>query len=310
MISETVKKKLEKQQYRIVGGHSAAKICSWTKKSILNKGECYKAKFYGIKSHLCCQMTPSLACTNLCVFCWREQSTPTTKNWKWKKIDSPKNIIKGCIEAQKKLLVGFYGNEKSNKKKLKEAEKPKHFAISLAGEPTLYPKLNELIKEIHKQGMSSFLVTNGMFPEILEKVNPTQMYISVDAPNKELLRKIDKSCLKDAWKRLNKSLEAMSKKKCRTAIRITLIKGMNICDVSGYSKLIKKANPDFIEVKAYMFVGSSRQRLSIKNMPRHNEVKGFSKKLEQKLDKWKIIDEQEESRVILLAKNKNTKINW
>ncbi|MBW2994950.1 radical SAM protein, partial [Candidatus Woesearchaeota archaeon] len=222
--------------------------------------------------------------------------------------DEPKKIIKKCIEAQKQLLIGFYGNEKADKKKLKEAGKPKHIAISLSGEPTLYPKLNELVKEIHKQGMSSFLVTNGMFPDVLKKVNPTQLYISIDAPNEKLFRKIDKPVFKDAWQRLNKSLEIFSKKKCRTALRITLIKGMNMNNVNGYVKLIEKADPDFIEVKAYMFVGSSRQRLSIKNMPMHYEVKKFAEKIEKQLDKWKIADEQEESRVVLLAKNKNTKI--
>jgi len=158
--------------------------------------------------------------------------------------------------------------------------------------------------------MSSFLVTNAMFPEVLKKVCPTQLYISVDAPNETLFRKIDKPIFKDAWERFNKSLEILSKKKCRTAIRITLIKEMNMCDTSSYAELVKKADPDFIEIKAYMFVGSSRQRLSIKNMPRHNEVIDFSKKLEKQLDKWKIVDEQEESRVALLAKNKDTKIKW
>jgi tRNA wybutosine-synthesizing protein 1 len=308
MLTRNQKQNLEKQQYRIIGEHSAAKICSWTKKNILGKGECYKAKFYGIKSHLCCQMTPCLTCTNLCVFCWRDQSSPLVRKWSWKKIDSPKKIIKGCIEAQRKLLVGFYGNDKADKKLLKEAQNPKHIAVSLAGEPTLYPKLNELIKEIHKQGMTSFVVTNGMFPEILKKINPFQLYISVDAPNEKLFKKIDKPVLKDAWMRFNKSLEIMSKKKCRTALRITLIKDMNMCDAPGYVELIKKANPDFIEMKAYMFVGSSRQRLLMENMPMHHEVKEFSKEIAKQLDNRKIVDEQEESRVVLLAKNKDTKI--
>ena len=308
MIEPVAIRNLERQQYRIIGRHSAAKICSWTKKSIIKKGECYKEKFYGIKSHLCCQMTPCITCTNMCVFCWRDQSSPAVSKWPLRNADSPKKIIDGCIEAQKKLLIGFYGNDNADKKKLEEAQKPRHFAISLSGEPTLYPKLPELIREIHSRGMSSFLVTNGMFPEMLEKVNPTQLYISVDAPNKKQFMQIDRPVLRNAWQRLNKSLEIMSKKKCRTAVRITLIKGMNMTDISGYADLIRKADPDFIEVKAYMYVGSSRQRLSIKNMPLHHEIAEFAQKLEEKLGKWKIVDEQKESRVVLLAKNRQTKI--
>jgi len=56
-----------------------------------------------------------------------------------------------CIIAQRKLLSGFKGNEKINMEKWKEAQNPDQFAISLIGEPTLYPKLAELILELRKQ---------------------------------------------------------------------------------------------------------------------------------------------------------------
>ena len=51
--------KLQKMGYRFAGNnyHAAAKICHWTKKSILDEGVCYKEKFYGIKSHRCLQMS-------------------------------------------------------------------------------------------------------------------------------------------------------------------------------------------------------------------------------------------------------------
>lgn len=38
-------------------------------------------------------------------------------------------------------------------------------------------------------------------------------------------------------------------------------------DIEGYSELIEKTNPDYIEAKAYMFVGYSRKRLEVENMP-------------------------------------------
>ena len=63
---DEIKKLMRKQGYRFIGDHSAVKMCRWTKKSMRNEGVCYKEKFYGIKSHLCCQMTPWLGCENHC----------------------------------------------------------------------------------------------------------------------------------------------------------------------------------------------------------------------------------------------------
>lgn len=299
MIKDEVKKYLEKQHYKVVGSHSAVKLCGWTKKSLRGEGFCYKEKFYGIKSHRCCQMTPCLACTNLCVFCWRDLSTPTSLEWNWD-IDDPKEIIKECIEKQRKLLEGYGGYPKLDRDKFEEAQEPMNFAISLSGEPTMYPKLKELILELSRQGKTSFLVTNGMFPEKLKELEPTQLYISVDAPNKEIYDKIDKPGFKDGWERLNKSLEIMKEMKCRKVLRLSLVKGLNMEDAEGYASLIKKAKPDFVEAKAYMYVGSSQQRLTIENMPRHNEVKEFAEKISE-LSGMKVKDEKEESRVVLLG---------
>jgi len=67
----------------------------------------------------------------------------------------------------------------------------------------------------------------------------------------------------------------------------------------GYAKLIKKADPDFVEVKAYMYVGSSRERLTLENMPRFNEVKDFATKIGEECGK-EIVNESEISRVVLL----------
>ena len=57
--------------YRIVGSHSGVKMCRWTKSMLRGRGGCYKHTFYGIESHRCMESTPSLACANKCVFCWR-----------------------------------------------------------------------------------------------------------------------------------------------------------------------------------------------------------------------------------------------
>lgn len=301
-VPENLKKLLEKQQYEFIGDNSAVKICEWAKKSLRDEGFCYKQKFYGIKSHLCCQMSTTVGiCTNKCVFCWRE--IDYTIDVDLEEDDNPEKIIDKALKAQRKLLSGFGGNKKTNLKKFKEAQKPMHFAISLTGEPTCYKQLPKLLELLHKKEFTTFVVSNGQYPDRLKNLKPTQLYVSIDAPNKELFKKICNPFYPDAWKRLLESLKTLKNlnKKTRTCLRITLIKGLNMVDEKGYAELIKIAKPKFIEVKAYMFVGSSTQRLEIKNMPRHNEIMEFAKKI-AKLSKYKIVDEKKESRVVLLMK--------
>ena len=138
-ITSELEKILERQQYRLAGSHSAVKIGNWTKRSLLDEGSCYKQRFYGIESHRCLQMTPWLDCRNRCLYCWRAVEHVLLKN---AKIDEPREIIDSCIESQRRLLSGFKGNEMVNMPKWREAQEPNQAAISLAGEPTLYPKIS------------------------------------------------------------------------------------------------------------------------------------------------------------------------
>ncbi len=319
MIPKHVKKILEKQHYAIVGKHSAVQICRWTKKSLRDEGTCYKEKFYGIKSHLCCQMSPAVMwCPNRCLHCWRAVEMTIDNELKGK-IDSPEKIINGCIEAQKRLLQGFNIDKDSkkkqlsraNQKKFSEAQEPMQFAISLSGEPMVYEKIGKLIEELRKRGKTSFLVTNGLYPEKiqeLEKKNqlPTQLYISVNAPNEELYDKIHRSLKKDAWEKLNKSLEIMTriKNKTRTIFRMNLILDLNMINPELYAEMIKKANPMFAEVKGVMSVGFARKRIPYNKMPYHKDIIEFSKKILKFLPEYKILDEKEESRVVLLGKSR------
>ncbi len=321
MISERVKTILEKQHYKIVGKHSAVQICRWTKKSLKDEGVCYKEKFYGIKSHLCCQMTPAVMwCPNKCIHCWRaiELTLESELNGE---VDSPKEIIDGCIKAQRQLLLGFNINNKSIKKQLskanqekyKEAQEPMQFAISLSGEPTVYEHIGELIDELRKRGKTSFLVTNGLYPEKLkelEKKNqlPTQLYISVNVPNEKMYQEFHRSSKKDAWKRLMKSLVITSKLKCRTIFRMNLVKDLNMGEkhVEEYAKLIKKANPSFIEIKGFMSVGFARQRLGYDRMPTDKEMIEFVNKLVNKLGQpYKLLDSHRFSRAYVVGKDES-----
>ncbi|MFP4567403.1 MAG: 4-demethylwyosine synthase TYW1 [Candidatus Woesearchaeota archaeon] len=311
MITPEIKKTLEKQGYRTAGTHSAVKICGWTKKTILGQGTCYKHKFYGINTHQCLQMTTSMSCANRCVFCWRDYKSPVSKDWTWN-IDDPTQILEESQKAHEKLLIGFFGNEKANKKILNETKNIRHAALSLTGEPINYPKVNELINEMHKQKISTFLVTNGQNPESITKLKRvTQLYLSIDGPDRETLKATGKPLFKDYWERLIASIDALREKKYRKCIRITLIKEMNDKNPEGYAELIKRAEPEFIEVKAYMFIGASKERLKRENMPQHTEVVDFTKKIKEHLSDYELISDHKPSRVALLAHKKLKKRgNW
>ncbi len=299
---ESYRHLLEKQGYRFTGSNSAVKICYWTKKSLVNEDVCYKQQFYNVPCHQCCQMTPCLICPNRCVFCWRDIDYCTGSRLKG--FDRPEAIIRNSIDEQKKLLAGFGGNRLVNKKKLEESKDIRSFAISLSGEPTLYPMLDGFLECLSKLRIKSFLVTSGVYPKNIRKLDslPTQLYVSLDAPTKQLYNKIERPTIRDSWSRLNETLSLLPSLDTRTTIRITAVKGLNMVNPKAYARLVNKAKPMFLEVKAYMWVGSSRSRLEIMNMPLHNEVKDFANYIAQYAS-YKIVDEKENSRVVLLMKD-------
>ncbi len=292
---------LRRQHYGLFG-HSAAKLCHWTKVSLTKGQVCYKQKFYGIQSHRCLQMTPAVSwCQHNCVFCWR----PLTPPKKFPEdFSEPSEIVEESIATQRMLLSGYGAlREQIGEKKLEGALNPNQVAISLAGEPTLYPALRELVEEYKKRGFSTFVVSNGLATEMFSSLNPTQLYLSLDAPNEEIHRKVNSPMEKDSWEKINRSLEAMPSIKARTVIRMTAIKGMNMSHAKEYAALIEKANPDFLEIKSYMFVGYSRQRMKEENMPVHSEIVDFAEKVNKHLG-YTFAGESAPSRVVLLSSGK------
>lgn len=288
---------LKKQKYSLAGTHSAVKTCLWLSRSIKDEGDCYKSKFYGITSHCCLQMTPTLKCNQRCLHCWRPTEVEVSLPTSW---DSPVEIVGSSIKAQRKLISGFGGS--APRERWEEANEPKHVAISLSGEPTLYPYLPELLDEYKKQGFSTFVVSNGTVPEIMEKIEPSQLYMSLDAPDKETYEKVCLPKSPNLWDNINRSLEILGTKSNRKAIRITLVKGINMFDPEGYARLIEKANPDYIEIKAYMHLGFSRSRLPREAMPSHDEVLEFAKKIGDNIG-YSVADDVEISRIVLLSKD-------
>lgn len=294
--------KLKSSGYRFVGSHNhaAAKICHWTKQSILDKGVCYKEKFYGIESHRCLQMAPAVPnCQQKCEFCWRDLSYTQTQ-WEGE-YDDPKTIIDEAVKAQNNLLCGFFGNDKANKEKLEESKTPTNAAISLAGEPMLYPEIDELIAEFNRRNFTTFVVSNGQCVDKLKNLEnePYQLYLSLDAPTKKIYNDVCQPQISEGWDNLNQSLDTLASFNSRTCIRTTCVKGRNMTNPEKYAELIKKASPDFVEIKAYMCVGSSRHRLTPDNMPTFDEVKSFAQKIGENCGK-KIVNESEVSRVVLL----------
>ncbi|MCX6817473.1 MAG: 4-demethylwyosine synthase TYW1 [Candidatus Aenigmarchaeota archaeon] len=304
---------LRKAKYGVFN-HSAVQICTWTKKSLHSEGVCYKQQFYGVDSHRCMEFSPAAAlCENNCVFCWRPMEFMRFRQMKASEANEPKEIYERLLAERRQLLSGYPGDGKTDKRKHAEALAPSHFAISLSGEPTLYPKLPQLVRFLKslKQTKSIFIVTNGQEPSALVKLArspPTQLYISVNAPSKELFMKINRPARKDGWSRFLRSLDVMSKMKTRRVLRLTMIKGMNMDDrfLNDYVTIIRKAKPHFVEVKAYMFVGFSRSRLKIENMPRHGEIRSFAENLAA-ASGFEIVDEKRDSRIVLLSNPKLAK---
>ncbi|HLC72371.1 MAG TPA: 4-demethylwyosine synthase TYW1 [Candidatus Nanoarchaeia archaeon] len=304
MLTPEQRKRLEKQHYRMVGSHSAVKTCGWTKSMIKGQGGCYKLRFYGIQSNQCMQMTTSMSCANRCTFCWRDLKAPVSKDWKWD-VDKPDFILEKSLEAHHKLLEGYKGHSKVTPQSYQLSKTIKHVALSLTGEPITYPRMNELLDLFHQQGISTFIVTNAQFPEAIKTLKPiTQLYLSLDAPTKDLLKQIDVPLFADYWERLNTSLTYLKEKQQRTCIRLTMVKGMNMETLPEYAKMIMQGSPDFIEVKSYMPIAASRERLGRAYASLHEEIVTFSKQLVEHLPEYELVSEHISSRVVMLTKKK------
>jgi tRNA wybutosine-synthesizing protein 1 len=308
-ITPSLQAKLRKAKYGVFN-HSAVELCHWTKKSFYDEGNCYKHKFYGISTHRCMEMTPTaMNCENRCIYCWRPTEFYDTLQMPENLVDEPDAIIHQLLKERERLIIGFYGNSKSNKEKLDESLFPAHYAISLSGEPTMYPKLPDLIKYLKslKNTKSIFLVTNGQEPEMInrlikEEALPTQLYLSTNASNKKMFYQINRPKYKDAWDRWLKTLQILSRINTRTVLRITLIRNYNndLNNIPEFVKIINQANPHFIEIKSYMHIGMSTNRLKQDNMLEIREVREFTNILNKFLQCYNIMDESEISRIVVL----------
>ncbi|KAK6466062.1 Fe-S oxidoreductase [Scheffersomyces coipomensis] len=307
-------KSLTKQGYTIVGSHSGVKICRWTKSALRGRGSCYKFAFYGIKSHLCMETTPSLACSNKCVFCWRHGTNPVAKsNWRWE-LDPPEKVFEGALAGHYQKIKQMRGVPGIQMDRFQEAFQVRHCALSLVGEPIFYPHINEFVGMLHEKHISSFLVCNAQHPDNLAKLQKvTQLYVSIDAPNRQDLKKVDRPLNSDFWERLMSCLDILRtiQKHQRTVFRLTLVKGFNMGDIESYADMVARALPSQIEIKGATFCGSSSANgnpLTMQNIPFYEECKEFVVNLSNELKSrglnYDIAAEHAHSCCILMADTK------
>jgi len=196
-----------------------------------------------------------------------------------------------------------------------EAMYPNHAAISLDGEPLLYPFMSDLINEFRNRKMTTFIVTNGTLPEKLENLTslPSQLYLTLPASNEKLYKKVCRPMTKNGWDNINNSLELLESLSCRTLVRLTAVKDLNLDDafIRDYVRLIEKANPNFFELKGFTLQAKAlmiKERLktdiSIQSFfPDYSYLEEIAQKFES-LGNFPLIYSNEASRDFLFA------VNW
>ena len=318
-IKPAITAQLKKAKYG-VADHSTVELCHWTKKSFKHEGSCYKHQFYGILTHRCMEFSPAgMYCENRCVYCWRPMEFYDAMNMEVKQVAEPEQILRKLMSERKKLIDGFYGDSRNDNQRLDESLLPTHYAISLSGEPTMYPKLPELIKYLKslEATKSIFLVTNGQEPDMIQRLQdedalPTQLYLSTNAADYESFIEINKPKYDDSWERWNKTLDMLKNLNTRTVLRITLIRNYNDQKemIPAFAEMFRKASPHFIEIKSYMHIGRSTNRLEHENMLEMSEVKKFSEEISKQSKIFSVMDESLVSRISILQNNERFIDRW
>ena len=318
-IKPAVAAQLKKAKYG-VADHSTVELCHWTKKSFKHEGSCYKHQFYGILTHRCMEFSPAgMYCENRCVYCWRPMEFYDAMEMEPKQVAEPEQILRKLMGERKKLIDGFYGDSRNDNQRLDESLLPTHYAISLSGEPTMYPKLPELIKYLKslEATKSIFLVTNGQEPAMIQRLQdedalPTQLYLSTNAADYESFIKINKPKYDDSWERWNRTLDMLKDLDTRTVLRITLIRNYNDQKemIPAFAEMFRKASPHFIEIKSYMHIGRSTNRLEHENMLEMSEVKKFSEEIAKQSKIFSVMDESLVSRISILQNNERFIDRW
>ena len=308
-IRPAISEQLKKAKYG-VSDHSTVELCHWTKKSFKHEGSCYKHKFYGISTHRCMEFSPAgMYCENRCVYCWRPMEFYDAIEMRPEQVAEPEEILLNLMAERKRLINGYYGDSRNDRERLDESLLPSHYAISLSGEPTMYPKLPEMIKYLRSLDAtkSIFLVTNGQEPDMIQRLAdedalPTQLYLSTNAADHDSFVRINRPRYDDSWERWNRTLGMLKNLDTRTVLRVTLIRGYNdaMDMVPAFAEMFSESAPHFVEIKSYMHIGRSTNRLEHSDMPEMDEVRRFADGVARESGTFDIMDESEVSRISVL----------
>jgi tRNA wybutosine-synthesizing protein 1 len=85
-----------------------------------------------------------------------------------------------------------------------------------------------------------------------------------------------------------------------------LIRGYNNSEemMPAFASLLQQSNAHFIEIKSYMHIGRSVNRLEYSDMLEMDEVRHFANKLSQENNTFTVMDESEISRIVILQNKK------
>jgi len=227
--------------------------------------------------------------------------------------------IECCIDSRDELETLIH-RELTTPNEIMEAHSqakfPNHAAISLDGEPLMYPKISELVEEFRKRNMTTFIVTNSTLPEKVKSLDsyPSQMYFTLAAPNERIYKKACRPIIKDGWNEITESMNLVESLPCRTLIRLTAVKNLNINEelVKEYVKIVEKANPNFFEIKGFtlqakaLLIGKRLRKEDslISYFPEYSYLETIAKQFEE-IGNFPIIYKNEASRDFLFAVNWN-----
>mgnify|MGYP006287904147 CR=1 FL=1 len=196
-----------------------------------------------------------------------------------------------------------------------EAIRPNHAAISLDGEPFLYPLISDLVKGFRNRDMTTFIVTNGTLPKRIEQMEhyPSQLYVSLPASNEKLYKKICRPKIRNGWNKIMNTMELLETLPRRTLVRLTAVKNLNIKEknIEEFANIVDQANPNFFEIKGFTLQAKAlriNKRLKSEQAvnyfyPDFDELKEFAKKFEE-VSNFPLIYTNKDSRDFLFA------VNW
>lgn len=306
--------------YDILGEHkhAAYKPCEYWKLALTKRIFCYKFWFYGIPTHRCIQWSPIIDCNQMCLFCWRPQPAdfglPPVQEVR-EVYDNPEELLDLAVEAFRKRLKGFHPRyrKKTDPVVWEDAWRkgPGHLATSLIGEPLLYPFIDDIMRLAKKKyGMTTFIVSNGTRPDVLERMHtlPDQLYISMVGGDFKTWAIATRPLInaREQWKAFLGTLELIPSLNTRVVIRITAVKYLNMKNIENYARLISLAQPDFVEVKGFSYIGGAKAKsrgLSRKNVPTMEDIRSFAYALAELIG-YEVCDEIKRARIVLLWNGK------